>query len=272
MASGWVLAEMVLCTDDVIESRYGRLQIPAAVLKKAAADMNTRPSDLTAHHDPSQRIALRNSHAFIEVDEEGRTLLKMRAEVEADSFAAWQAEVEARGAPGGMSTTFTQPYIVPEGIAPVAHLAADAADFSDEELSGFAADAYPNLPLQVERMFQFAADIEPVRVAVVISGQILMAVPPNIIANWLAGVLRRLRSRATELGRRPAFDVQVEAGPDGVFSLDARFWADSDEMALQALEQVMDAVKSLSQRASDDDSSPQYPSAATDSDPTFEED
>lgn len=184
MAEEWLPVEMVLCTDDVIESRYGHVQIDPEVLEKAAQDMNARPSHMTAHHDPNQRMPIRNSHAFIEVDGEGRTLLKMRAEVEADSFAQWQAEVESRGAPGGMSTTFTQRYIVPEGVEPLAYVAGDAADFPDEELAEFATDAYPSIPIQVERMFQFSADMEPVRIAVVLTGQILIAVPPNLLANW----------------------------------------------------------------------------------------
>lgn len=50
--------------------------------------------------------------------------------------------------------------------------------------------------------------------------------------------------------------MQVESEPDGEFSLDARFWTDSDEMAAQALEQVMDAIKSLSQQASDEENGP----------------
>lgn len=245
MAEDWIQVEMILCTDDVIESRYGRVQIAAEALHKAAEDMNSRPSDLTAQHDPNQTIPTRNGHAYIEMDDDGRTLLKMRAEVAADRLAEWQAIVSEQGAPGGMSTTFTQAYAVPEGVAPLAYVAADAADFPDEELTGFATDAYPSLPIQVERMFQFSADMELVRVAVVLTGQILIAVPPNLIANWLAGVIRRLRTRATELGRRPAFDVKVERGSDGDFALNARFWTDSDDEALVALELVMDTVKDL---------------------------
>jgi hypothetical protein len=67
------------------------VRIPAETLRRLAEQLNNEPRDMTAHHDPSQLIRVRDQHALVERTHEGEWLLKMRAVVHRGDWDAWQA-------------------------------------------------------------------------------------------------------------------------------------------------------------------------------------
>lgn len=239
MSDEWLEAEMVLATDDVIDSRYGKLQIPESMLREMAEQINTRELNLSMNHDPSDAIRARKQVAFVERDEQGKVFLRLNAEVHREDWQRWEAGREARGALGGMSLSVNTPIVIPEQPAGI-FVSGDAADFEDPELAELAEFGPPGVPVQADRLYQFGAEIEPVCMTIDFVVATLVAVPPGVIANWITRAIDRLRTRATELGRPPALDVRFRREPDGSTELDVRYWPDDANAAARALKSIME--------------------------------
>lgn len=239
--SGWVEAEMILATDTLLDTRHGPVQLPVETLRQLAEQMNQEQRHMTAQHDPSRPLRIRNQRADVEQAKDGKWLLKMRAEVYREDWDQWQALVAAAGAPGGMSIGVTQPIRV-EDNTPGLVITGDAADFPDDDLLDLAADAPDEVPVNVARLYQFAADPEAVRLIIEFTASVVAGVSTNLLYNWLKRTVRRLRDRGAELNRRSALDVRFRQEPNGAVEFEARTWLDDDEKVVETLDLIMDKL------------------------------
>jgi hypothetical protein len=121
-----------------------------------------------------------------------------------------------------MSLAVTEPLQIPQELAFLG-IAGDAADFEDADLLEFAGSAPPGVPVRVVRLYQFAADLEPVRLVVELTAAVLAGVPANLIADWLKHVIGSLRHKASFLDRQPAWDVRFRQDPEGAIEFEGRF-------------------------------------------------
>lgn len=241
----WLEASMVVLTDAAIKSRYGPLQIPMSTLRSLAQQMNDQMGHMTAQHDPSMPIRVRRRRAFVEARSDASGwALRLDAEVHREDWEAWQRIVQAAGAPGGMSVGLTEPLVVPRDAHSVL-VAGDAADFDDDELLALAASLPGGASVAVSRLYQFAADPEPVRLVVELVGSVLQAVPANMIADWLVRLIDHLRGKAASSKRPSVLDVRCRRSPGGVMELDMRLEVQDEAVVQRGLAVIDRFLESL---------------------------
>lgn len=124
-------------------------------------------------------------------------------------------------------------------------LIGDAADFDDQALLALADAAPDPQTVGVYRLYQFAADIEPVRLIVDFTAAVIHGVPVSMLSDWLTEVINTLRDTAARLARHPVLDVRYRRSSDGDVGLEARLWDIDDLDTDAAVDRVITLIESV---------------------------
>lgn len=233
----YVRATAIVATSDRIEA-YGGYQAPRELLDQMVSDLNSGSTPWHRNHDPRQPFEVRSARAELEQDGD-RLKVVVHLEVNAEHWAAHQAEIDALGAPGGMSFTVIETFAAVGGPPESTQfLLAVDAQVDDDEIANAAQGLWKNSqrPVKVSRLRQFS--YEPaLRVVIEMLPEILHSVPLNILSNWLYDALVPfIRPR-----RRTHFEVNVRSDSSGSRAVHGVIDTGSTRhlrMALDSLEQM----------------------------------
>ncbi|WP_432948278.1 hypothetical protein ACQPXM_13285 [Kribbella sp. CA-253562] len=186
------------------------------VMEMVAAKLATGSVPMNFQHDPSRPLHPENVEAGVERLEDGHWAVWAEFDIDEDAWRAYQSEVEAAGAPGGMSITVTSPLPDLPGDADI-WVFADAHHFSDDDLrsvvqllkdkSGQRSSAM--------RLYQFS-NIPEARVVFDMLYSTVMALGPNVVASYIYDALKGMGRLGKKTVVEPYFrresDGAVEAG------------------------------------------------------------
>ncbi|MCU1494772.1 MAG: hypothetical protein JWO62_2536 [Acidimicrobiaceae bacterium] len=137
--------------------------------------------------------------------------------VDEEVWQAWEAEVAAAGAPGGMSFTFTEP-IDNTDAAPQrdVQIGGDAAHFTDDEMTEAAARLSAAIahPASAERVFQFNS-VSTALVLVEFTTEMLSSLGPNLLASALWDACKYLWRPGGQEHERSRFNLTVRESRGG---------------------------------------------------------
>jgi hypothetical protein len=142
-------------------------------------------------HDLSRPVAVADAETGIEQLEDGHFAVWAEFNVDADVWAAHEAEVVAAGAPGGMSIAFTGPLAdrLPASESPLV-VAADGHHFSDDDIDAAVA-ILSRLGAEAggEVLYQFS--FEPIaKIVIDVVWPAVMALGPDIVASAIYDAAR----------------------------------------------------------------------------------
>lgn len=225
-----VEVEAIVTTSQPI-SAYGGIQLDESVLHDIAEAIRSGSLPMLIGHDI--RRPLNPSILDVQVRQrpDGYKEVWIRFSVNADTWAQFEEERAASGAPGGFSFAFSEPVadlpsLAKESVDPVA-IEADASHWSDEDLLAAAEDLRAIGPVHVGRRYQFA--FEPLAVVVVVLTMIVAPIVTGLITNALYDSLKRFLRR----GQRTIFQFRVER-EDGS-NIDASLETDDLEVLRHAI-------------------------------------
>jgi len=186
------------------------------------------------NHDPQYPVAAKWLSVDVVELEDGEAALEGRIRVNGPTWDAFQKELHAEGAPGGMSCSFTQTLGTIEPIQPLIDgefsLAADASHFDSAGIKAGTQALGAFAPARGEELFQLSAT-HPCRVIIEYVGssgglsvaQAAVSAGFGLITSAITASLRELLSRRktkpTEAADLSRFEIRVNLGVDGTRSL-----------------------------------------------------
>ncbi len=144
----------VLATTHPVPS-YGGVQFGRESMQAIADAVKSGGVPMHLDHDHTRPVDVTVIDTGVEQRDDGHFAAWALLEMDAAVWAAWQDEVAAAGAPGGMSFTVTEPVHVEHQTA--GYVAGDAGHFSDEELQAAAAAMSSVEPMHARRLYQFSS-------------------------------------------------------------------------------------------------------------------
>ena len=159
---------------------YEGFQLPDEYMEKIADAIQSGAMPMHFGHDITRPVIPQNVAAGVEPTDDGFRAVWVEFDVDADLWAQFQSEVDAAGAPGGMSISVTSPIRKPRRQA-VFHLAADSGYFDDETIVTAARKLRLYGGVQPERLYQFSAS-SSAKVIIEFTATMLGGIGLNILA------------------------------------------------------------------------------------------
>ncbi len=202
----------VLATTDPIPA-YGGFRLELENLESLAQSLRSQSVPMRSFHDAREPLYVENVDAEIRQRPDGEYQLWVEFDVEEEGWARYEADREARGAPGGLSFTITATIgqLTSEPIPGLAsiEIAADAHHFSDDEILA-TADEFANAGnVKASRLYQFSA-VPAALVLIQFVFQELAQIPPGIISAWLYDAWQHFRRPGQP---DPALTMEFIEGP-----------------------------------------------------------
>lgn len=147
-------------------------------------------------HDAREPLRVENVTAEVRERDDGEYELRMEFDADEDGWASYEAERNARGGPGGMSFSITEPLddvdgIGMEGLASV-RIAADTHHFPDDLIIREARELAQAGPVTASKLYQFST--VPAAMAIIsFMGQQGQQIPAGLLTNYIYAALQRLR-------------------------------------------------------------------------------
>ncbi|MEO2108681.1 MAG: hypothetical protein ABGZ36_23960 [Actinomycetota bacterium] len=222
----------IALTDHIIDSRYGRIQIPQEALQQLAEQMMSAGAhDVIANHDPDQAMHASDLKAWVG-DHEGNKAVFYTMEIAAQAWADFEDMRLLADAPGGFSVAFTQT-IRGDAAAPVRAIG-DAADFSDDEIVALADALSPDS--DAARLFQLAAEPDVIRFIIEF---VVAGASWDLLKAGVRQVYAALQSKSKRLNRPAAIDIYVSDDVGNRAQGRIRVESDGDvSAALEAMERI----------------------------------
>lgn len=205
----------ILTTTDAVPA-YGGIRLSLSILQALADKTNRGELPITWNHDARRPVRVANVAAGVRRRGDGEFEAWVSYDVDETEWARFRAECEALSAPGGFSFTMGVPIEIDgtsEDDRPaLVKLAADAAHYSSDDLRAAAAGS-SDVRVQPQELFQFGA--EPLaRVIIDLLPGFLIAIPPNVVSNYLYDLLRRfVPSRS---GSPSIFEIRITETPERI--------------------------------------------------------
>lgn len=203
----------VLATTDPIPA-YGGIRLSLEALESMAQRLKSGPVPTRLFHDAREPLYVQNVDAEVRQRPDGEHELWVEFDVEEVGWADYEAERDARGGPGGLSFTLTEPFAElgsEAGPGPVSVVvAADAQHFSDDQILAAARELGAVGSVTASRLYQFAA----VSTALVLVQFLLQEgaqIPPGVFSAWLYDALRHFRPGQAS----PAVNLEITEGAGG---------------------------------------------------------
>jgi len=204
----------VLATTDPIPA-YGGIQLALEALESMAQTLTSQSVPMRLFHDAREPLYVEHVATEIRQRHDGEYELLVEFDIEEEGWARYEAERNARGAPGGLSFTITAPiaqFTSEVGAQPLTvTVAADANHFSDDEILTIAGDFAGASNINISRLYQFSA-VPDALVLIQFIGQELAQIPPGIISAWLYDAWQHLRRPEQP---NPALTLESVEGPEG---------------------------------------------------------
>src|SRR4051812_36268713 len=182
--------QAVLATTRKLD-KYGGFQLTRDQLESLLQSVQGQAIPMVMNHDSLQGVKASNVEAHIvELDQEDALVIEF--DVPADRWDEIQSVWAQAGAPGGFSytTTATQE-IFGEG-PPLIVIAADADAFTDEERSAAGKAAASLGPVEVQYIFEFAAELEAARIILEIASQFCVGIAGSLAATTIKDAVDKL--------------------------------------------------------------------------------
>ncbi len=222
----------ILATTHPVES-YGGVQFGRDAMQAFADAVRSGAVPMHVNHDYTRPVDATVIDTGVEERDDGHCAAWALLELDEGTWAAWQAELAAAGAPGGWSFTVTEP--IGAGERTAGYVAGDAAHFSDEDLRTAAETLSRIEPMHARRLYQFSE--VPDAVAVLgLSLHLVQQLGPNLLASALWDGVKALCQSRLGLGQstRVALAVSDPAGQRvATLTVDAR-----DEATLRTAMQL----------------------------------
>lgn len=177
---------------------YGGIQLAESVVEQIADGVGSGAIPMHMKHDIAQPLATTIHGAGTERLPDGHLAAWAEFDVDEDAWSEFEAEIEAAGAPGGMSITISGPLVNGESMpdSPVT-VAADAHHFTESEIRA-AAEELRQLDDSAEGEYLYQFAFEPL--ATVVFDLVLPVIGvlgPNLVASAIydAGKAFFLRPR-----------------------------------------------------------------------------
>lgn len=197
---------------------YGGLRLGRNVMEDLARAVKAGDLPMHLNHDVRRPLQVEIIDTGVEELPDGEFAAWAEYLVDEDAWEAWQAEVKAAGAPGGMSFTFSIPIGRPtaESTPAEAQLAGDAAHYSDDELSGAAAalQSVVSVEVEAEELFQFNA-VSVAMVVIEFTTDLLASLGPNLLASALWDACKLLWRPGRVSHERSRFTLTARESPRG---------------------------------------------------------
>src|SRR5450755_662725 len=126
--------ELMATTDP--NPAYGGIQLPRETLEGIAQTLRSQSVPMRLFHDAREPVYVENVDPEVRERPDGGYELWVKFDVEEEGWARYEAERDARGAPGGLSFTLAETIAETQTeTAPVSVVvAADAGHFSDYQI------------------------------------------------------------------------------------------------------------------------------------------
>lgn len=179
---------------------YGGLQLPREVLDRVASAVASGAMPMHFGHDISRPVAVTDVQTGIEQLDDGYFAVWAEFDVDSKVSAAYESEVAAAGAPGGMSISFTGP-LAGRSLASDAPLvvAADGHHFDDDEIDNAVA-ILGRLGVEAGGEVLYQLSLEPIaKIVIDVVWPAVMSLGPNVVA---AAIYDAAKSFFRRTGRR----------------------------------------------------------------------
>lgn len=170
---------------------YGGIELPRQVLDQVAQAVASGAMPMHFGHDISRPVAVSEVEAGVEQLEDGHFAAWAEFNVDAEVWAAHEAELAAAGAPGGMSISFTGP-LSGRSLASESPLviAADGHHFDEEEIEAAVA-ILGRLDAAAGGEVLYQLSFEPLaKVVIDVVWPVVMSLGPNIVASAIYDTAR----------------------------------------------------------------------------------
>ena len=213
---------------------YGGIQLDEAVVAEVADAVASGSIPMHFQHDISRPVHVSSVIAGTERLEDGYLAAWSEFDVEKEVWEVFQEEMQAAGAPGGMSISMTAPL---EGAQLASDsssvVAADAHHFSDEEILEATARLTAIDPsARGERLYQFSY-IPEAKVVFDLLLPFVLAVGPSIAASVIYDAAKSFLGRSRD---RVVFNLVFRETRRGTRKLQIHLEASTEEQLRTALE------------------------------------
>lgn len=153
---------MIVATSGPFPAYGTRIQLGDAVLESLAEGLRTGRLGSLWHHDIRQPADFRILDAGLRVRPDGEREVWALVEVDSDQWSAYQANLDAAGAPGGVSFSGSEPLAELPALSGTdevyTHISADMGHWSDQEILEAAEELRRLGVVSAGRRFEFAHD------------------------------------------------------------------------------------------------------------------
>jgi hypothetical protein len=227
---------------------YGGICLDERAVRQIAKAMADGTVSMQYNHDLARPSSAVTVAAGVEPTEDGHLAAWVEFDVDEHEWELFEQEKRAAGAPGGMSFSTVETFAT-RGKPPYdLEIAADASYFDDDLILNAAQKALPGeLSVELARLYQFSWVPEP-KVIFDIAEQILMALPGNLLSEYLYDLANRFRVILAGRPRRPTFEVRVRRTPVSHSTKIKLVAADADELR-RAMREIPEILRAESQAA-----------------------
>lgn len=222
-------------------AKYGGVRLSEGALRQMAAAFNSGAVPMNFDHSSLAPLQTQNLVAKIVELDDGEQALDATFEIEEEAWRTVEGEFDRAGVPGGWSFTAAEPQIRPsEDQKPLVVISADAAAFTDADRTVVWEAISETVPVQVNRLFQFSAVTEVVRVIVEIWPEVAVALGVNLSSSVIYDGLKRLFSK----GRKQT-TIEIRRNYADGTETNAIVTTDDPEVARLALERLEDEQEAI---------------------------
>lgn len=214
---------------------YGGIQFDAAMLPEIAAAIASGSMPMHFGHDISRPLTIANIEAGVEQLDDGYEAVWAEFDVDSELWAAFESEVEAAGAPGGMSISVTAPLPGRSLTNTPGVVAADGHHFRDDEIDAAAA-IFRQRGMQVDPEVLYQFSFEPIaKVIIDVVYPIVMALGPDIAASAIYDAAKSFFRRER---RGIVFNVIFRESPRGTRKLKVHIEVSTEAELASALDRL----------------------------------
>jgi len=216
---------------------YGGVKLSDIVLEQIAERLRGGLIPMINQHDPMHPIDCRCLRAQVVELSDGFKAVEADFEVDAEAWAAVEAEWAAVGAPGGFSFSCAEWFDT--AMEASLKLAADPHYFSDADIKKAAEIMSSAGTVKAGRLYQFAA-VPPPHIVVDL-GAVLTTIPVSVLGSAIYDGLKYLLLRVIHRKDEPAVETQIDFHTD---SQTLQIRSSDAEVLKHALDRIGDAIES----------------------------
>lgn len=220
---------------------YGGIQLPREILEEVAEAVASGSMPMHFGHDISRPAAVSVVASGVEQLDDGHLAVWAEFDIDAGVWAAYEDEVAAAGAPGGMSISFSGPMAGRSlaGDAPLV-VAADRHHFSDEEIDE-AVTLLGRLGVEARGEVLYQLSFEPVaKIIIDVVLPMVMSLGPDLVA---AAIYDAARSFIRPGRGRLVFNVLFKETRRGTRTVKVHIEASSEPELASALDRLPDILR-----------------------------